>query len=180
MPFGKYCLSRRLVFSLEPRCHGLIGSQKYNLIRVSVARKDYAEHVKFMYFAIVTWIKPLWHSQNYPFASIGQHDHFSGIFVKSNPLDFPRAPKLTEGVLVGYILSSILDICDKTPQIVHFMILGIAVIGLATQDTPQTTIPTNVADLRFTDVVAAVEEVLPEVQAAEPHVVALVAHLTGL
>jgi len=57
--------------------------------------------------------------------------------------------------------------------------LRIAVIGLATQDTPQTTIPTNVADLRFTDVVAAVEEVLPEVQAAEPHVVALVAHLTG-
>ncbi len=57
--------------------------------------------------------------------------------------------------------------------------LRIAVVGLATQDTPQTTIPTHVADLRFTDVVAAVQEVLPEVQAAEPHVVALVAHLTG-
>src|SRR6266702_4556375 len=27
-PFGKYCLSRPLVFSLEPRCHGLCGSQK--------------------------------------------------------------------------------------------------------------------------------------------------------
>ncbi|NKB47969.1 MAG: helix-turn-helix domain-containing protein [Alphaproteobacteria bacterium] len=28
VPLGKYCLSRRLVFSLEPRCHGLCGSQK--------------------------------------------------------------------------------------------------------------------------------------------------------
>ena len=28
-PFGKYCLSNRLVFSLVPRCHGLCGSAKY-------------------------------------------------------------------------------------------------------------------------------------------------------
>jgi len=28
VPFGKYCLRRRLVFSLEPRCQGLWGSQK--------------------------------------------------------------------------------------------------------------------------------------------------------
>src|ERR1700720_3524690 len=28
VPFGKYCRSRPLVFSLEPRCHGLCGSQK--------------------------------------------------------------------------------------------------------------------------------------------------------
>ena len=28
IPFGKYCLSKPLVFSLEPRCHGLFGSQK--------------------------------------------------------------------------------------------------------------------------------------------------------
>src|SRR4051794_22432993 len=27
-PFGKYCLSRPLVFSLEPRCQGAWGSQK--------------------------------------------------------------------------------------------------------------------------------------------------------
>src|SRR5207247_9017064 len=26
-PFGKYCLSRPLVFSLDPRCHGLCGSR---------------------------------------------------------------------------------------------------------------------------------------------------------
>ena len=28
VPFGKYCRSRPLVFSLVPRCHGLYGSQK--------------------------------------------------------------------------------------------------------------------------------------------------------
>src|SRR6266436_9127152 len=28
VPFGKYCLSRPLVFSLEPRCHGLCGSEE--------------------------------------------------------------------------------------------------------------------------------------------------------
>jgi hypothetical protein len=28
VPRGKYCLNRRLVFSLVPRCHGLCGSQK--------------------------------------------------------------------------------------------------------------------------------------------------------
>ena len=27
VPFGKYCRSRPLVFSLVPRCHGLCGSQ---------------------------------------------------------------------------------------------------------------------------------------------------------
>src|ERR1700688_4258861 len=29
VPLGKYCLSRPLVFSFDPRCHGLCGSQKY-------------------------------------------------------------------------------------------------------------------------------------------------------
>jgi hypothetical protein len=31
VPFGKCCLSNRLVFSLKPSCHGLLGSQKYVL-----------------------------------------------------------------------------------------------------------------------------------------------------
>ena len=55
----------------------------------------------------------------------------------------------------------------------------IAVIGLSTIDTPQTTIPTHVADLRFADVVEAVRGVLPEVEAAKPDVTVLVGHLTG-
>ncbi len=27
-PFGKYCLSKPFVFSFDPRCQGLLGSQK--------------------------------------------------------------------------------------------------------------------------------------------------------
>ena len=35
IPFGKYCLRRPLVFSFDPRCQGLWGSQKYTWILVS-------------------------------------------------------------------------------------------------------------------------------------------------
>ena len=36
VPFGKYCRSSPLVFSLVPRCHGLWGSQKYTSKPVSI------------------------------------------------------------------------------------------------------------------------------------------------
>src|SRR3979409_1497406 len=39
VPFGKYCLSRPLVFSLDPRCHGLCGSQKYTSILVANVKR---------------------------------------------------------------------------------------------------------------------------------------------
>jgi len=55
----------------------------------------------------------------------------------------------------------------------------IAVVGLSTIDTPTTTLTANVADLKFVDVVAAVNEVLPEIAAADPDATVLVAHLTG-
>ena len=35
IPFGKYCLNNPLVFSLEPRCQGLYGSQKYTWMSVA-------------------------------------------------------------------------------------------------------------------------------------------------
>src|ERR1039457_5258080 len=38
VPRGKYCLNRRLVFSLVPRCHGLCGSQKYTFTFVSTVK----------------------------------------------------------------------------------------------------------------------------------------------
>lgn len=57
--------------------------------------------------------------------------------------------------------------------------LKIAVIGLSTTDTPTTTNPTYVADLRFVDPVEAVRAVLPEVEAQRPDVTVLVGHLTG-
>ena len=43
----------------------------------------------------------------------------------------------------------------------------IAVIGLTTTDTPETTLKKNVADLRFEDVVQAVQDILTEVNAAQ-------------
>src|SRR5258706_7957995 len=38
VPFGKYCLSRPLVFSFDPRCHGLCGSQKYTYSTATAPR----------------------------------------------------------------------------------------------------------------------------------------------
>ena len=35
VPFGKYCLKSRLVFSFDPRCQGLLGSQKYTCMSVA-------------------------------------------------------------------------------------------------------------------------------------------------
>lgn len=57
--------------------------------------------------------------------------------------------------------------------------LKIAVIGLTTVETPQTTLLAGVADLTFLDGTEAVNRVLPEVQAQNPDVMVLVAHLTG-
>lgn len=37
MSLGKYCRTRPFMFSLEPRCHGLCGSQKYTAIPVALA-----------------------------------------------------------------------------------------------------------------------------------------------
>jgi 5'-nucleotidase len=57
--------------------------------------------------------------------------------------------------------------------------IKLGVIGLSTQETPQTTLAENVADLTFTDPVQAVRDVLPELQAAGVHAIAIVGHLTG-
>lgn len=55
----------------------------------------------------------------------------------------------------------------------------VGVIGLTTAETPQTTLLANVADLAFTDPVAAVRRALPELEAAGARVVVVVGHLTG-
>ncbi len=55
----------------------------------------------------------------------------------------------------------------------------IGVIGLSTQDTPQTTLLRNVADLSFTDIVETVRELLPVIHAEGVDAMVLVAHLTG-
>jgi 5'-nucleotidase len=55
----------------------------------------------------------------------------------------------------------------------------LAIVGLTTRDTPTTTDPTNVADLEFRDVVQSVEQLLPEIEAADVDARILVAHLLG-
>ncbi|MFT4976867.1 MAG: 5'-nucleotidase [Myxococcota bacterium] len=57
--------------------------------------------------------------------------------------------------------------------------IKLGVIGLATTETPETTLSRNVADLTFTDPVAAVRDVLPDLKAAGVHAIAVVGHLTG-
>ena len=55
----------------------------------------------------------------------------------------------------------------------------VGVLGLTTQDTPTTTRPEHVADLRFTDVVAAAEANAAELRADGAEVVVAVAHVSG-
>ena len=55
--------------------------------------------------------------------------------------------------------------------------IRLGVIGLSTRDTPQTTLTRNVADLQFTDPVAAVLAALPALEGV--HAIAVVGHLTG-
>jgi 2',3'-cyclic-nucleotide 2'-phosphodiesterase (5'-nucleotidase family) len=55
----------------------------------------------------------------------------------------------------------------------------VAVIGLSTTETPQTTVPKNVETLRFHDVVETVRGLIPEIEAAGADVTVVVGHLTG-
>lgn len=55
----------------------------------------------------------------------------------------------------------------------------IGLIGLLTQDTPQTTLAKNVVDLQFGDVVEAVRREAPLLRAQGAKVVGVVGHLTG-
>jgi 5'-nucleotidase len=55
----------------------------------------------------------------------------------------------------------------------------IGILGLSTEDTPTTTKPEHVADLRFTDVVAAAEREASALRAEGADVVVALAHVTG-
>lgn len=55
----------------------------------------------------------------------------------------------------------------------------VGLIGLTTTETPSTTRPENVVDLRFGDPVAAVRRLAPEVRAAGAEVIVVLGHLTG-
>jgi 5'-nucleotidase len=118
--------------------------------------------------------------------AIGNHEFDYGGKGGGHPL---RGALETNAKLANYpLLSANIRNADDTPYtpegIARWTLIErdgvrVAVVGLSTQDTPQTTIPTNVEDLSFIDVVQAVQDVLPEVQATQPHVTILAAHLTG-
>lgn len=55
----------------------------------------------------------------------------------------------------------------------------LGIIGLSTQDTPQTTLAKNVVDLTFKDVVETVRENVPAMRAAGAEVIIGVGHLAG-
>jgi len=55
----------------------------------------------------------------------------------------------------------------------------LAVIGLTTTETPQTTLLENVDDLTFADPVQTVRDLLPEIEAADVDALILLGHLTG-
>ncbi len=55
----------------------------------------------------------------------------------------------------------------------------VGVIGLTTQETPQTTLYANVADLTFLDVVETVRREVPKMREAGAEVIIAVGHLTG-
>ena len=55
----------------------------------------------------------------------------------------------------------------------------VALIGLSTTHTPNTTLPKHVADLRFDDPVATTLALLDEVEKAAPHLTVILGHLSG-
>ncbi|MBN2801114.1 MAG: bifunctional metallophosphatase/5'-nucleotidase [Deltaproteobacteria bacterium] len=55
----------------------------------------------------------------------------------------------------------------------------LAVTGVITQDTPQTTHASHVADLRFASPAESVRALIPEMKAAGAHAIAVLAHLEG-
>ncbi|MCB9699379.1 MAG: bifunctional metallophosphatase/5'-nucleotidase [Alphaproteobacteria bacterium] len=118
-------------------------------------------------------------------AAVGNHEFDYGGLEGGHPL----RGAIEAGVRdANWFVAANIENEDGTPwlppglarfKVVERQGVRIGVIGLSTTDTPTTTNPTNVADLRFVDVVEAVNEVLPEVKAADVDVTVLVGHLTG-
>ncbi|NUN12454.1 MAG: bifunctional metallophosphatase/5'-nucleotidase [Myxococcales bacterium] len=57
--------------------------------------------------------------------------------------------------------------------------IQIGIIGLTTTETPTTTLPKNVADLRFEDPITTLRTHVPQMRAAGANVVVVLGHLTG-
>lgn len=121
-------------------------------------------------------------------AAIGNHEFDYG---PHNAHDHPRLGALLSGLKeaqFSWLSANIVDATSGAPwrpeglapwTLIQRAGVSIAVIGLSTTETPTTTRPRYVTDLRFTDVVESVRALLPEIEASGAQVVVVVGHLTG-
>ncbi len=63
--------------------------------------------------------------------------------------------------------------------ILHRGLITVGVIGVSTVETPTTTLPANVADLRFVDPVPIIDSMAPALRARGAQVVVVIAHAGG-
>ncbi len=118
-------------------------------------------------------------------AAVGNHEFDYGGLDGGHPL---RGALEAAARDANWFLTANVANADGTPwappgvapwKVVERKGLRIGIVGLTTTDTPSTTLPDHVADLRFRDPVEAVRELLPALEAADLDVTLLVGHLTG-
>lgn len=118
-------------------------------------------------------------------AAVGNHEFDYGGLPGEHPL---RGALEVGGRLAEYAwLSANIDDTEGRWQpegfapwtIIERSGVKVGVIGLSTQDTPQTTLYANVADLTFKDVVETVRTEVPAMREAGAEVIIGVGHLTG-
>lgn len=49
----------------------------------------YLVYIQFMNFPVITGIQAFGHTQNDPFAAIGEHDHLAGSLIEGDAFNFP-------------------------------------------------------------------------------------------
>lgn len=118
-------------------------------------------------------------------AAVGNHEFDYGGLEGEHPL---RGALERGGRLAEYAWLSA-NITDETgpwaPEgfqpwtVVERSGIKVGILGLSTQDTPQTTLFRNVADLTFHDVVQTVRDNVPKMREAGAEVIIAVGHLTG-
>jgi len=119
-------------------------------------------------------------------AAVGNHEFDYGGIEGGHPL---RGALEAGGKLAEYDwVTANIDQEDGSPWspegfsewvIVERSGVKIGVFGLSTQDTPQTTLFENVADLSFQDVVETARTTVPQLREAGAEVIVAVGHLTG-
>lgn len=132
--------------------------------------------------AISTWfdgesMAEVMNAMGYAAAAVGNHEFDFGL-EQLNTLaglsEFPfvsaNIRRLTDGMVPS-------DVGIEPFALVERAGVTIGVVGLSTQRTPQTTLATHVESFEFIDYVAALEEVVPQAQAAGAELIVVAGHL---